>query len=198
MQSVVALSVLAYLAGSIPTGVLLARIAGVDVRREGSGNIGATNVARSAGRSLGVLTLIGDALKGFLPVLAAATLDGRETAIAATAAAAVVGHVFSVFLGFRGGKGVATGAGALLGIAPLAALPALAIFACVVAMSRAVSLASIVASASAAVAIFLFGYSTPRIVAGISIALLIISRHRENISRLVAGTERLWGQRGHS
>src|SRR2546425_12995720 len=94
----------AYLVGSIPTGVLLGRVAGVDVRRQGSGNIGATNVARTAGRTLGILTLVGDALKGLLPVLTARALELGDPTVAGVAVAALCGHVFSIFLSFRGGK----------------------------------------------------------------------------------------------
>jgi glycerol-3-phosphate acyltransferase PlsY len=180
---------LAYLAGSIPTGVLLGRLAGIDVRSAGSGNIGATNVARTAGRKLGLLTLVGDALKGLLPVLVARAFGFGSTVVAATAVAALVGHVFSVFLRFHGGKGVATGVGVLIGLAPATAPLPIAIFALAMASSKIVSLSSILAALSAPVAIALCGYPSATSFAALVMAGLIVFRHRENISRLLAGTE---------
>jgi glycerol-3-phosphate acyltransferase PlsY len=181
--------VVAYLVGSIPTGVLLARSVGVDVRSTGSGNIGATNVARTAGRSLGLLTLVGDFAKGLLPVVVARAVGLAEAVVAAVAVAALVGHVFSIFLAFRGGKGVATGIGALTALAPAAALVPLAVFAVTFAMSRIVSASSVLASASVPVALVLLGHPPATSVAASSMALLILFRHQENIRRLLAGTE---------
>jgi glycerol-3-phosphate acyltransferase PlsY len=181
---------LAYLAGSIPTGVLLGRIAGVDVRTQGSGNIGATNVARTAGRKLGILTLVGDALKGLVPVIVARALAVAPAIVATVAVAALCGHVFSIFLAFRGGKGVATGVGVLLGLAPAVVPIALGVFIASMALSRIVSLSSILASLTAPVAIVLLGYPSAIAWAAAAIALIIVSRHHENISRLLAGTER--------
>jgi acyl phosphate:glycerol-3-phosphate acyltransferase len=181
--------VLAYLTGSIPTGLLLARIAGVDVRSAGSGNIGATNVARTAGRTLGVLTLLGDALKGLVPVLLARAFDLALAEVAAVAVTALVGHAFSVFLRFHGGKGVATGLGVLLGLAPSVVPIPLGIFVATAILWRIVSLSSVLASLSAPVALILFRYPPPTCMAGMLIAALILLRHRENISRLLAGTE---------
>jgi glycerol-3-phosphate acyltransferase PlsY len=181
---------LAYLVGSIPTGVLLARVAGVDVRSSGSGNIGATNVARTAGKTLGILTLIGDAVKGLVPVLLARALGLAPAWIAAIAAAALVGHTFSIFLGFHGGKGVATGLGVLLGLAPCAVPIPLGVFAATAVLSRIVSLGSILASLSAPVALVLLRYPTPTCLAGAFMAALILLRHRDNISRLLSGTEK--------
>jgi acyl phosphate:glycerol-3-phosphate acyltransferase len=179
----------AYLVGSIPTGVLLGRLAGVDVRSTGSGNIGATNVARTAGTSLGLLTLVGDFVKGLLPVFVARGIALPEAVVALVAVAALVGHVFSIFLAFRGGKGVATGIGALVALAPGGALIPLAVFAAAFAASRIVSASSVLASASVPVALVLLGHPTATCVAASSMALLIISRHHENIARLLAGTE---------
>jgi glycerol-3-phosphate acyltransferase PlsY len=180
---------LAYLAGSIPTGVLLGRLAGIDVRSAGSGNIGATNVARTAGRKLGLLTLVCDALKGLLPVLVTRALGFGSTIVAATAVAALVGHVFSVFLRFHGGKGVATGVGVLIGLAPAMAPIPVAIFALALASSKIVSLSSILAALSAPIAVALGGYPSATSLAAFAMAALIVFRHRENISRLLAGTE---------
>ena len=186
---------LAYLAGSIPTGVLLARRAGVDIRSEGSGNVGATNVARTAGKGLGVLTLVGDLLKGLIPVLLVRALDASLTAVAAVGVAAIAGHVFSIFLSFQGGKGVATGFGVLLGLAPGASLIPLAIFVAAAGGTRIVSVGSMAAASSAPVTIFLFGYPAPIVAAAALISALILWRHRDNASRLLAGTEEPFGVR---
>ena len=188
---------LAYLAGSIPTGVLLGRLAGVDVRSAGSGNIGATNVARTAGRSLGLLTLVGDALKGLLPVLVAHALGFQASVVAITAVAALCGHVFSMFLGFRGGKGVATGVGVMLGLAPAIVPIPLAVFAIAMALSKTVSLSSILATLSAVIAVAAFGYPWPTELASAAVAGLIVLRHRENVSRLLSGTEPRFESKKH-
>jgi acyl phosphate:glycerol-3-phosphate acyltransferase len=180
---------LAYLLGSIPTGVLLGRIAGVDVRSVGSGNIGATNVARTAGRALGILTLVGDLLKGLVPVVIVRSLGEPDEVVSATGVAALAGHLFSIFLRMRGGKGVATGAGVLIGLAPTLATIPLALFVGTFAVSRIVSLASIVAAVSAPIALFLGGRSLPATLAALVISMLIVWRHQENMSRLLAGTE---------
>src|SRR4051812_37053636 len=114
------LIIFAYLLGSVPTGYILGYLSGVDVRKAGSGNVGATNVARVAGKKLGLLTLIGDAAKGVLPVLLARRLDLDATVLGLVALAAFLGHLYPIFLKFRGGKGVATALGALLALAPAA------------------------------------------------------------------------------
>ncbi len=180
---------LGYFAGSIPTGVLLGRLAGIDVRSAGSGNIGATNVARTAGRTLGVLTLLGDGLKGLLPVLLTRALGLDARVVAATGLAAFCGHVFSIFLSLRGGKGVATGVGVLLGMAPAIVPIPITVFVVTMASSKIVSLSSILATLSAAVAVATFGYPSATALAAFAMAGLIVLRHRENISRLLAGTE---------
>ena len=182
-------SLAAYACGSIPTGVLIARRRGVAVQDAGSGNVGATNVARTAGKRAGILTLVGDVLKGVLPVLVVRWLALGDVILAATAVAALVGHVFSVFLKFSGGKGVATGLGVILGLTPLAVGTALVGFGLVFAATRLVSLASIVAAALTPVLIYLFAYSCSALVAGSLIAGLIILRHHENIRRLIRGEE---------
>lgn len=180
---------LAYLCGSIPTGVVIANHLGIDVRKVGSGNIGATNVARSVGKKAGLLTLLGDALKGLLPVLVVRLLDLGETPLACTAVAALLGHLFSPFLGFSGGKGVATGLGVFLGLSPQAILLALGLFALTFAVSRIVSLASLVAAGATPLLLFLLSYPNGHLWAGIIIASLIIIRHHENIARLLKGQE---------
>jgi acyl phosphate:glycerol-3-phosphate acyltransferase len=178
-----------YLLGSIPIGYLLARRAGIDVRAVGSGNVGATNVARTAGPRLGLWKLVGDVLKGAIAVALARTIASSEAITGATAVAAVAGHAFPVFLGFRGGKGVATGLGVLLVLAPAAAPVPLVAFASAFALSRIVSLASLAAAVTAPIAIFGFGYASATVVAATVIAGLVVWRHAENLARIRAGTE---------
>jgi glycerol-3-phosphate acyltransferase PlsY len=190
----------AYLLGSIPTGYLLVRAyRHQDIRSVGSGNIGATNVMRSGGKALGAATFLLDVLKGAAAVWMGA-LAFRNLGIASTprdvealaALFAVIGHMFPLWLHFRGGKGVATGFGVFLVAAPWAALAAIATFAVVLAISRYVSLASIVGSASFPVyAWFLVsGYRPPFFMAvQVVVALLIIAKHHQNIRRLLTGTE---------
>jgi glycerol-3-phosphate acyltransferase PlsY len=195
----VCIGIIAYFLGSIPFGLILVKmVRGEDVRLSGSGNIGATNVARSGGTKLGVATLLLDALKGYLAVAIAIIASHRipdvDLALAGSLAAlcAILGHVFPVWLKFRGGKGVATAVGAFVGLAPRAVLVVLAIFLIVVAIFRYVSLGSIVASAIFPVlAFFLYrGQSSP---AGLAVmlgaSLLIIFKHKANIRRLLNGTE---------
>jgi glycerol-3-phosphate acyltransferase PlsY len=195
----VCLGIVGYFLGSIPFGLILVQaLRGEDVRRSGSGNIGATNVARSGGTKLGVVTLLLDALKGYLAVeiaiMASHRIPNVDLILAASLAAlcAILGHVFPVWLRFRGGKGVATAVGAFIGLAPQAILVVLAIFLIIVAVFRYVSLGSIVATAIFPVlAFFLYrGQSSP---AGLAVmlgaSLLIIFKHRANIRRLLNGTE---------
>lgn len=179
----------AYLLGSIPTGLLLAKAFGVDIRSAGSGNIGATNVYRTMGRSVGVMTLVGDCLKGLVPVLVAKWLGLPDVWIAATGCAAFLGHVYTVFLGFKGGKGVATALGVFLGISPLAVLAAMGVFALVLWKWRYVSLASISAAAAMPPLVAIL-HRKPLIIAmTLLIAALVVHKHRENIQRLRSGTE---------
>jgi len=179
----------AYLLGSVPTGYILGSWAGIDVRKAGSGNIGATNVARLVGKGAGTLTLIADAAKGFIPVFVASLLGFRAEALALTGAAAFLGHLYPVFLKFHGGKGVATALGVFLGVAPWATVLLAAIFAAAAFASRTVSLSAMIAAAAAPLALWFFSY--PPVLIGMSafLAVLIICRHRANIRRLIAGTE---------
>jgi acyl phosphate:glycerol-3-phosphate acyltransferase len=183
------LVLLGYLCGSIPSGLLLARRAGVDVRRRGSGNIGAANVARSAGIALGLATLLADALKGSGPVLLARLVTGRPAVAAATGIAAFAGHVFPLALRFKGGKGVATALGVLATLAPFALACAAAVFLLVFALFRYVSLASVVAAAVAPLAVALLGYPAPILATALVMTTIITLRHRDNFVRLRAGTE---------
>jgi glycerol-3-phosphate acyltransferase PlsY len=187
------LIVLAYLLGSVPTGYLLGRMAGIDVRQAGSGNVGATNVARVVGKSQGVLTLAADAAKGFIPMILAVQLGFSSLATALVAAAVFLGHLYPVFLRFKGGKGVATALGVFLGLAPAAALVLIVIFTTVVLSTRIVSLGSIVTAAAAPLALWWFAYAPILVAMSAFLSLMIILRHRTNIQRLLTGTEPKFG-----
>lgn len=181
--------VAAYLVGSIPTGLLLGKAYGIDVRKEGSGNIGATNLYRTVGRKVGIITLIGDCLKGLLPVVLV-KLSALPPEVAAwVGLAAFCGHVFSVFLKFRGGKGVATALGVFLALAPLAVAIAVALFAVLMFIWRYVSLGSISAAAAMPLTVYLLGGSNTVTAVTLVIAAVVIIRHSENIKRLISGTE---------
>jgi glycerol-3-phosphate acyltransferase PlsY len=190
------LVVFAYLLGSIPTGLVLSRaLAGKDPRQQGSRNIGATNVLRTVGRTTGVITLIGDALKGIIPVVIALWLVKEEFWIVGTGMAAFLGHCFPVYLRFKGGKGVATALGIFIPLAPVAVVLDVFFFAGVVVTSRIVSIGSLLGAVAMPILIWLLKYPLPYIALGICVALLIIYRHKENIKRLLAGREnRLWGR----
>jgi glycerol-3-phosphate acyltransferase PlsY len=195
-----------YLLGSIPFGYLLVRFfRHQDIRATGSGNIGATNVLRSGAKGLGVLTLLLDLAKGFAAVVMAFLLahhagwnraSAYDLAVVA-AVAAVVGHVFPVWLSFRGGKGVATALGVFLALSPRASLCILGVFLVVVLLTRYVSLASV--TAAAVFPIFAFALNrqrSPIVIAGVLfIALLIIVKHHANIRRLLSGTESRFGKK---
>jgi len=179
----------AYLLGSIPTGLLLGKAYGIDVRKEGSGNIGATNLYRTVGRKVGVMTLVGDCLKGMLPVLAVKYSSLPVEYAAWVGLAAFCGHVFSVFLRFRGGKGVATALGVFLALSPLAVAIAVGVFAVLMLVWRYVSLGSIAAAAVMPIAVWALGEGRVVGVVTMIVAVIVIIRHAENIKRLVAGTE---------
>jgi glycerol-3-phosphate acyltransferase PlsY len=194
---------LAYLLGSIPFGYLLVLLfRKEDVRATGSGNIGATNVARSGGKGLGLLTLLLDALKGYIAVLIAMhfapnTTHGPSTLVIAAAVAAVLGHVFPVWLKFRGGKGIATALGVFLALVPMVALAAVVLFALIVATTRLVSLGSILAAISIPFfALLLVPNRSPALLAGLTcISLVSIIKHRDNIVRLLHGKESRFGSK---
>ena len=184
-----ALVALAYLLGSIPTGLLLGKAYGIDVRKEGSGNIGATNLYRTVGRKVGAMTLTGDCLKGLIPVLAVKYSSLPPDFAAWVGLAAFCGHVFSLFLKFKGGKGVATALGVFLALAPMAVAIAIAVFAAIMSSWRYVSLGSIAAAAIMPVAVALRGGNRALVTVTLIIAVIVILRHHENIRRLIAGTE---------
>jgi glycerol-3-phosphate acyltransferase PlsY len=190
--------VLAYLLGSIPFGYLIVRArAGADIRETGSGGTGATNVSRRAGKGAGVLTLILDALKGVLAILMGRVILGDSSwLIAGAAILVIVGHMFPIWLGFRGGKGVATGVGVFLVLAPFAVVVPGAIFLAIVTLTRYVSLGSITAAATIPLFVWLqHGLISPvsnlwaTMCAAVVGASLIIFAHRDNIRRLRRGTE---------
>ena len=186
----IGLVILGYLAGSIPTGLLLTKaFSEVDPRKEGSRNIGATNILRTAGKTLGVLTLAGDCLKGLIPVLLAVWIMKSDIWVGLTALSAFAGHLFPVFLKFKGGKGVATALGVYLGIAPLAVLIDAGIFFGVVLTWRFVSLGSITAAAVMPILIAILTKSKSYVIASLIIAGLIWYRHQDNIRRLFGGSE---------
>jgi glycerol-3-phosphate acyltransferase PlsY len=192
---IIGIAVLAYLLGSIPCGLVLARaFAATDVRRSGSGNIGATNVARVAGPWLGLATLIADAFKGWLPVYLARSLAapaaGAETWATAAALLAFCGHLYPLYTRFRGGgKGVATGLGSFILLSPWAVVGALAVFLVVFFIGRRVSAASLAAAAVLPAAVFMTKHAGVVCTGAVIVALFIFLRHAENIRRLCAGTE---------
>jgi acyl phosphate:glycerol-3-phosphate acyltransferase len=203
MSRIILIIAISYLLGSIPFGYLLVRIFhGEDVRRSGSGNIGATNVSRKS-PVLGLVTLLLDAFKGSGAVVLAGYLCGRMASghipyriMSLAALCAIAGHIFPIWLRFRGGKGVATGLGSFLMISPKAVLIAAGVFAVVVLTFRYVSLGSIVAVASFPVLVWLlhqYGGSWQALVFTSLSSLLIIGRHHQNIRRLLAGTENRLG-----
>jgi glycerol-3-phosphate acyltransferase PlsY len=203
----VGIAVGAYLLGSIPFGYILVRLTrGEDVRATGSGNIGATNVARSGGKCLGILTLVLDTFKGWLPVWLVLHLPGMPVAndrqlhvlAAGVALLAVLGHMFTIWLRFKGGKGVATGLGVFLALAPVAVLISVALFAIIFALTRYVSLGSIVAAASFPVILWLREgniFGPWGMALATAVAVLVIVRHHQNIGRLLNGTESRFGAR---
>jgi glycerol-3-phosphate acyltransferase PlsY len=181
----------AYVAGSIPFGMLLARIKGVDLRHVGSGNIGATNVARAMGKGWAVAVLAADAAKGFVPVLLGRRLGLSATAIACAGGAAIVGHMFTVFLRGRGGKGVATSLGVSLALSPIAAAVGFGAYVVVFATTRLSSLGSLLGVWTFALLFALRERPPlPLIVLAIGGAALVTLRHHENIARLVRGEEK--------
>jgi glycerol-3-phosphate acyltransferase PlsY len=195
----------AYIMGSIPFGLLISRAKGVDIRQTGSRNIGATNVLRTTGRLPALATLLGDALKGALPVLLCrvilARIQGDGIYSEATlweglvGLMAILGHIYSVFLSFKGGKGVATSLGVIAVYTPIPALGVIVVWLTVAVVTRYSSLAAICASLFLPVSILLFDHTAFKIYFGIIAAFLVVLRHKENIKRLLEGREPKIGQR---
>ena len=182
-----------YLLGSFPSGYLLARLHGIDITKQGSGNVGATNVARSIGKRAGVLTLLLDLIKGMLAVYLASVITDRVWFLAAVAVAVVCGHCFSIPPLLKGGKGVATGLGILIALAPGAALTSVVIFAAAFSVTRIVSLSSILATFSAPLYSLVTNQPEAKSLALIILSLVIAYRHHENIKRLIEGREAKFG-----
>jgi glycerol-3-phosphate acyltransferase PlsY len=194
MEEIIAVT-LGYVAGSIPFAYLLARRRGVDLRVAGSGNVGATNVLRTSGVPDAVLAMCLDALKGALAVIVAQRLAAGPATPVAAGLAAIIGHIYPVWLGFRGGKGVATAAGVFGVLAPAAVGVAAAVFVLAVWTTKYISVGSMAAAITLAVAAAAVEAPPPVIVGAALSALIIVHRHRGNLARLMAGTERRVGQR---
>ena len=189
MTSLLAL-ILSYVIGSVPTGLWLGKkLRGIDIREHGSKNIGATNTMRVLGKKLGAVALAGDAGKGVVAVLLFGRIGSWEYLPIACGLAAVTGHLASVFLRFRGGKGVATGAGVFLALCPIPTLIAAVVFASVVATTRMVSAGSISASIALCAALCAVPATWPLRMIAFAVALLIIWKHRSNIGRILKGNE---------
>ena len=190
----VVLLVISFILGSIPFGIIIAKAKGVDLKKVGSGNIGATNVLRSLGKWPAILTLLGDVLKGTAAVAIGRYLGVGPVYEGLAGISAILGHNFSLFLGFRGGKGVATSLGVLSIYSPQTALVTFIIWLVVVIFTRYSSLGAVVSFGLLPINILLFN-GKERLLAAVLISILIIIRHRENIQRLMNGTERKIGQR---
>jgi acyl phosphate:glycerol-3-phosphate acyltransferase len=182
-----------YAFGSVPFAFILARRAGIDVRIAGSGNVGAANVFRTTGMPLGVIVMALDMLKGAATVLFASSVENTPSAIAAAGAAAIVGHIYPVWLRFHGGKGVAVAAGVFAVLAPIATTAAASVFLLVVWISRVISLGSVAATVTLPSAALITGASRSVVAAAMGTGALILFRHRANLRRIVSGTERRMG-----
>jgi glycerol-3-phosphate acyltransferase PlsY len=190
-----AIAAIGYLLGSIPFGLLLTRASGLgDIRQIGSGSIGATNVLRTGRKGLAAATLLLDALKGVAAVLIGAAIAGRPGLVAG-GLCAVLGHLFPVWLGFKGGKGVATGLGVLIAASPLTAAICAPIWLAMAFLTRISSASSLTATAAAPVVIWLVTGDTNLVVLAVVVAVLLWAKHHQNIARLLAGTEPRIGQK---
>jgi glycerol-3-phosphate acyltransferase PlsY len=183
-----------YLLGSVPTGIVLTRLfSKVDPRKSGSKNIGATNIYRTAGKTLGVLTLVGDMLKGAIPIWLAIMWGISDLWIAIVGLSPIIGHIFPIFLGFKGGKGVATALGIYLVISPIAVLIEFFLFAFIVWKWRIIALGSITCATTIPILIAFFrSDSKAYFILSVIIAALILYRHQSNIARIIQGTENKW------
>jgi glycerol-3-phosphate acyltransferase PlsY len=191
----VAVVLVAYLIGSIPFALILARRWGADLRRVGSGNLGAANVMRASGVTAGVLVAALDMSKGVASVWLARRFGDDTQLPAAAGLAAIIGHVYPIWLRFRGGKGVATACGVFVMLTPLAVPPTLAIFTVVVWLTRYISLGSVLASLALPPIAYALGSPPPAVLAAAAAAAIIVFRHRSNVSRMRTGTERRVGAR---
>lgn len=189
--------VAAYLTGAFPTSLVVGRIRGIDLRQHGSGNLGATNAFRVLGWKAGLFVFLVDLCKGFIPTFFFPKWDHSSNASLALAygGAAILGHVFSIYVRFKGGKGVATSAGVLLALAPYAVVIGMVIFAAIVAMTGYVSLGSIAAAVSLPVIIYFYHGISPVLYLALALALFVIFAHRANIKRLARGEEHSFRKR---
>jgi glycerol-3-phosphate acyltransferase PlsY len=187
------LVIFSYLLGSVPSGFIIGKLSGLDVRKAGSGNIGATNVARVIGKGGGLLTLLADTAKGLIPVLAARQMTLSDPLTAMVGVAAFLGHLYPIFLKFKGGKGVATALGVLLALAPAATVILMVVFAGIGFTTRIVSLSSMVAAIATPLVLWLFYYPPASILMSAFMATMIVLRHYANIQRLLDGTEPRFG-----
>jgi glycerol-3-phosphate acyltransferase PlsY len=188
--------IFAYLLGSIPVGIVLAKLKGQDPRKVGSGNIGATNVMRTSGKAIGVLTLAGDIVKGLLPTWLAIEVGEPKLIVAAVGLAAFLGHLFPIYIRFRGGKGVATAVGFFLALEPAAVIISACVFIMVLLLWRYVSAGSLVGTALMPALLLLFSAPIEYVVVSLVVAIFIYYKHRDNIKRLLAGTENRFRSRG--
>jgi glycerol-3-phosphate acyltransferase PlsY len=186
----------AFLLGSIPFGVVVAKIYGVNLKKVGSGNIGATNVLRAMGKGPALLTLVGDVLKGSLAVVIGRFFFHGPSLEGIIGLSAIVGHNFSLFLRFKGGKGVATSIGVLLIYSPMVGVLTVILWLMVILITRYSSLAAIVSFGVLPLGIYILDYSQGKLIISILIAFLLIFRHTDNIKRLLEGTELKIGKRG--
>lgn len=189
-------TIIAYLFGALPFGLLVARSRGIDIRQQGSGNIGATNVYRCVGKGWGIFTLVLDALKGFLPAFTFPLLAQVDPVYGVLFGfAAIIGHSFPIYLKFKGGKGVATSTGMLLGVAPLAVSVGILCWIICMVVSRYVSLSSIIAAVAVAIAVWIQDKGLVVNIALTVLAFLVVWLHRANIQRLLNGTESRFGKK---
>jgi len=180
----------AFLLGSIPFGLLFTRASGIDITKQGSGNIGATNVLRTVGKGAAFLTLASDLLKGTSAVAIASLMGASTSMLGVVTVTVVLGHDFSIFRGFRGGKGVATSIGAVLLYTPLAALVTVLLWLCIVAISRISALGALVGFAAFPAAVYAFGYGWEKLLVSVIITVLLYIRHTSNIKSLLEGRKK--------
>lgn len=190
-----ALTIISFIIGSIPTGLLIAKAKGIDLRKVGSGNIGATNVLRAVGKEAALFTLLGDIVKGVVPVAIGKSFGFGVFDAGILGISAILGHNFSLFLKFKGGKGVATSIGVLLAFSPHAALFTITLWLLTARWTRYSSLSALIAFGLLPLSIYMLDYSNEKMIIAIAITVLIFLRHTANIKRLIQGTESKIGEK---
>lgn len=190
-----ALTIISFIIGSIPTGLLIAKAKGIDLRKVGSGNIGATNVLRAVGKEAALFTLLGDIVKGVVPVAIGKSFGFGVFDAGILGISAILGHNFSLFLKFKGGKGVATSIGVLLAFSPHAALFTITLWLLTARWTRYSSLSALIAFGLLPLSIYMLDYSNEKMIIAIAITVLIFIRHMANIKRLIQGTESKIGEK---